>query len=156
LPATTPPTGRLVLVNGVEAWLESGSGTCALSSQRYAPDVVHPDGATRIVSFTRDPWPAWEFELPDGTRVRQEILLQHGAGAAAIGWTLLAGAAATLHARLLLSGRDYHSLHHENGAFRFDADVADASIAFAPYDGVPAVIALTNGEYRHAPDWYRN
>src|SRR5262245_1440019 len=69
LPATTPPTGRLVLVNGVEAWLESGSGTCALSSQRYAPDVVHPDGATRIVSFTRDPWPAWEFELPDGTRV---------------------------------------------------------------------------------------
>ena len=39
LTATTPPTGRVVLVNGFDAWLETPGGRVALSSQRYAPDV---------------------------------------------------------------------------------------------------------------------
>lgn len=42
LAATTPPTGRMVLVNGLDAWVETPTGTAALSSQRYLPDVVHP------------------------------------------------------------------------------------------------------------------
>ena len=45
LAATTPPTGRMVLVSGLEVWLETAAGRFALSSQRYAPDVVHPDGS---------------------------------------------------------------------------------------------------------------
>src|SRR5881628_1798159 len=63
LAATEPPTGRVVLVNGLEAWLETAAGPFALSSQHYLPDVVHPDGAQRIVSFAADPWPAWTFGL---------------------------------------------------------------------------------------------
>src|ERR1041385_6215205 len=42
LAAATPPTGRFVLVNGLEAWVETPAGRFALSSQRYAPGVVHP------------------------------------------------------------------------------------------------------------------
>src|SRR5262245_6789293 len=63
LAATTPPTGRVMLVNGFEAWVETPSGSSAICSQRYAPDVVHPDGATRIESFERDPWPRWVYRL---------------------------------------------------------------------------------------------
>src|ERR1043166_5201252 len=66
LAATSPPTGRLVLVNGLEAWLEEGAGAVALSSQHYLPDVVHPDGAQHIASFAAEPWPSWTFALPDG------------------------------------------------------------------------------------------
>ena len=44
LVATTPPTGRMVLVNGFDAWLDTPLGSFALSTQRYAPGVVHPDG----------------------------------------------------------------------------------------------------------------
>ena len=51
LTATTPPAGRMVLVNGFDAWVETPSGTFAISSQRYGPDVIHPDGASRIESF---------------------------------------------------------------------------------------------------------
>ena len=40
LTATTPPTGRVALVNGFEAWIETPRGKFALTSQRYAPDVV--------------------------------------------------------------------------------------------------------------------
>src|SRR5689334_10212086 len=80
LPATTPPTGRMVLVNGFEAWVDGASGPIALSSQRYAPDVTHPDGATRIVHFALDPWPRWTYALPDGRRLEHECFVRHGVG----------------------------------------------------------------------------
>jgi predicted glycogen debranching enzyme len=157
LPATTPPTGRVVLVNGFEAWAETSAGSFALTSHRYSPDVVHPDGFTRIRRFESEPWPTWEFELPGDVRIRQELFLRHGTGAAVLSWTLLsASAPVRLNVRPLLSGRDYHAMHHENGGFGFDADVADASVAFEPYRGLPAIIVLSNGEYEHWPEWYRN
>jgi glycogen debranching enzyme len=40
LTATTPPAGRMVLVNGFDAWVETSRGTFAISSQRYGPYVI--------------------------------------------------------------------------------------------------------------------
>ncbi len=61
LTARRPPTDRMVLVNGFDAWIDTPAGTTALSSQAYARDVVHPDGATRVAAFAREPWPQWTF-----------------------------------------------------------------------------------------------
>ena len=52
LPATTPPTGRMALVNGFDAWVEVNGERVALTTQRYLPDVLSPDGASRIEAFT--------------------------------------------------------------------------------------------------------
>jgi predicted glycogen debranching enzyme len=156
LPATTPPTGRVVMVNGFEAWVETASGPAAITSQRYAPDVVHPDGASRIARFDAEPWPTWEFQLPDGARLRQEIFVARG-GQTAIAWTLLHGEGALeLRVRPLISGRDYHSTHHENPAFRFDAEPIGGGVSCRPYHDLPAVELRSNGRYAHAPEWYRN
>jgi len=157
LAATAPPAGRVVLVNGLEAWIESAAGVTALSSQAYAPDVVHPDGATRIDAFESDPWPAWEYLLEDGTRIRHEIFVPAGSPTVVMTWKLTGRKKGiTLKVRPLLSGRDPHSLHHENPGFRFDADTKDGRVTWSPYPGLPSIAALTNGEYAHAPEWYRN
>ncbi|HUX13214.1 MAG TPA: glycogen debranching enzyme N-terminal domain-containing protein, partial [Spirochaetia bacterium] len=50
LSAVNPPTGRLVLVNGFDATVETPDGIQALSSQYYEPGVLSPDGAERIES----------------------------------------------------------------------------------------------------------
>jgi predicted glycogen debranching enzyme len=156
LVATTPPTGRVMLVNGLEAWLDTPSGRFALSTQRYAPDVLHPDGY-RYASFTNDPWPRWQFALPDGTTIDQDLLVLRGMPLTAIAWTLRTPRSGiTLSVRPLLSGRDYHSTHHGNNAFRFDAEVSGERVIWHPYDGMPAVTALSNGRYATAPEWYRN
>jgi predicted glycogen debranching enzyme len=153
LTATTPPTGRVVLVNGFEAWVETAAGTFAMTTQRYAPDVLHPDGASRVIGFTPEPWPTWEFELPGDVRIRQELFVRHGTGTTLLCWTVVSAAAPVrLNVRPLVSGRDYHMTHHENSAFRFAADVAGASVAFQSYDGVPAVATLSNGEFEPAPE----
>ena len=157
LPALTPPTGRVVLVNGFDAWVETEAGSFPLTSQRYAPGVTHPDGVKRIESFGREPWPRWTFLLEDGTRVEQEIFVRSGLPVTALAWRARdAKGVAVLNVRPFLSGRDYHSMHHQNPGFRFDAESADARLVWRPYPGVAGIVSVTNGEYRHAPDWFRN
>jgi predicted glycogen debranching enzyme len=157
LVATTPPTGRVVLVNGLEAWIEAPAGRVALSTQRYAPDVLHPDGARRIEEFTVEPWPRWTFRLDDGTRIVQEIFVRHGAAAVVVSWHVAGGAPEhVLAVRPLLSGRDPHSLHHENADADVDPLVRGGRIVWRPYPGIPGVLALASGEYEHGPVWYRS
>jgi predicted glycogen debranching enzyme len=156
LAATTPPGGRMVLVNGMEVWATTPAGRFALSCQRYAPDVLFPDGSSHITSFTAEPWPRWTFQLPGGTTIEQEIFVPHGHSACVITWRATPRADVTLEMRPLISGRDYHGTHRENGAFRFQAARPATRVSWTPYDGVPAVDAITNGDYEEAPEWYRN
>src|SRR5215475_8373995 len=146
LTATTPPAGRMVLVNGFDAWVETPRGTFAISSQRYGPDVIHPDGASRLVSFEFEPWPRWRYKIDDDLIIEQELFVPKGESAIFISWRLLRchperGEAESkdpvailegnctgsldfagddgvilLKVRPFLSGRDFHSTHHENGA----------------------------------------
>jgi hypothetical protein len=132
LTATRPPTGRMVLVNGFDAWIETSAGSFPLTSQRYEPDVVYPNGARRTSEFSADPWPHWVFTLEDGTMIEQSIVVRHGAPLVAISWRVLPASsrvpssesripdpesrilnsgsgAPVLSVRPFLSGRDYHS-----------------------------------------------
>lgn len=155
--ATTPPTGRMVLVNGVDARVEIDGVTTNLSTQRYAPDVLHPDGAAHLDGFSHEPWPTWRWRVGDGLVVTQELFMPHGAGRVVLRWHLQGSArSASLQVRPFLSGRDYHSMHHENSGFDFSPRGADGDLEWRPYPGVPGVRCLSNGRYSHRPEWYRN
>ena len=156
LVATAPPAGRMVLVNGVEAWIESGGQTIALTSQRYAPDFVCQDGTDRIREFKIDPWPRWIYALPNGCTIEHGILVQPGRAASILYWRMLTGAGYTLAVRPLMSGRDYHSTHHENPGFNFTPATNDRRVVFHPYSGVPGVAFQSSAAYTHQPEWYRN
>jgi predicted glycogen debranching enzyme len=158
LTATRPPSGRMVLVNGFDAWVTTGAGRWAISSQRYAPDVIHPDGMSRIEHFEFEPWPRWVYRLEDGTRIEQVIVAVHGRSQTILTWRLLEGdRAARLDVRPFFSGRDYHSLHHENGVANLDAISGDdGSLTWEIYRGVPAVRCAITGDYHPDQTWYRN
>jgi predicted glycogen debranching enzyme len=184
LTATTPPAGRMVLVNGFDARIETPDGIFPISSQRYAPDVIHPNGASFIESFEHEPWPRWRYRLTDDLVVEQEIFVPKGESAVFISWRILpchperskakskdpgalvngnstgsldfAGDDIKLRVRLFFSGRDFHSTHHENGSFKFIAEPNGERVTFRSYDSVPAMIAFSNGTYTHQPTWYRN
>jgi len=157
LTATTPPSGRMVLVNGFDALVETPAGSFELTSQYYSPDVMAGTGAQRIKRFTAEPWPCWTFELEDGTRIGQEVVVPRASQLTLVCWRLLnERKAVRLFVRPFLSGRDYHNLHKENSTFRFEASVEAERVTWNPYSGVPSVIALSNGQYQHEPHWYRN
>src|SRR5471032_1614450 len=71
LAATTPPSGRMVLVNGFDAEIETAAGRFALTTQRYSPGVNVPDGAPRLESFNLEPWPQWTSVVPGGKIVHE-------------------------------------------------------------------------------------
>ena len=60
---------RFALVNDIELWIDAPGGTFALSSHRYAPNVVYPDGAARLIGFEAEPWPTWRFDIGDGIQI---------------------------------------------------------------------------------------
>jgi predicted glycogen debranching enzyme len=157
LVSTTPPAGRVLLVNGLEAWVETPAGRFAISSQSYGPGIVHPDGASRIEAFEADPWPRWTFRLEDATRVEQEICVSRKTGVTVLGWRLPEKRPnVSLFVRLLFSGRDSHALHRQNPAFRFEPKIAGKVAAWRPYDGIPPTVVAGNGKYTHEPLWYSN
>src|SRR5438093_2717096 len=153
LTATTPPAGRMVLVNGFDAWIETPNGTVALSSQRYGPDVIHPDGATRIESFEYEPWPRWRYKIDNDTIIEQELFVPKGESAIFMSWKLVSpnDADLKLKVRPFLSGRDFHSTHYENSAFLFETEQNGHRVTFPSYDRVPAVIAYSNDRSTHDP-----
>lgn len=157
--ARQPPSSRITLVNAVEAWVTTPDGRFALTSHRYEPNVIHPDGIERLTSFTDEPWPVWTWRLPGGLEVQQELLVRCGAGAplTALCWRLRAPSPSVqLAVRPLISGRDLHATHHENDSFRFDAQTAGDLVVWQPYFALPAIAALSNGQYEHEPLWFRH
>ncbi|MFL9962528.1 amylo-alpha-1,6-glucosidase [Paraburkholderia sediminicola] len=164
LSATRAPGGRMVLVNGVEAWLEAAGRRYPLTMQRYAPNVIYPDLGASLVAFDTMPWPTWRVQLDAQMTLTAEVLVSKATCETVLRWRLEGAAtsadmsAPVLKVRPLLSGRDYHALHHENPAFNFSAWTSDdqACASWQPYGDVPVIHAATNGAYTHAPDWYRN
>ncbi len=156
LSATRPPSGRMVLVNGIEAWVETPAGSFAISAQHYGPNVTYPDGTDRIADFVPTPWPRWIFSLPGDVTIEHGIVVRPGAASTALYWRMTSGKAAVLKVRPLISGRDYHSLHRENSAFNFATEKDGRRVTIRPYQGVPAIIFNSNGSFTDAPDWYRN
>jgi predicted glycogen debranching enzyme len=153
--AATPPGERWMLVNGAEAWIENGSRRIPLTAQRFTPGLDAGLDPARITSFTHEPWPRWTLEPGDGLRVTHECHARHGVPLVVLRWHVQgAPAGARLLVRPLLSGRDPHALHHANGGFRFETERLGAVLRWRPYVGVPGVIALADGDYEHAPDWY--
>jgi predicted glycogen debranching enzyme len=159
LAATTPPAGRMALVNGFDAEVETASvetaGLFALTTQRYAPGVDAPDGVTRLENFNLEPWPQWTYAVSGG-KIVHELFVPHERASVVLRWRWegATGSTVRLHVRPFFSGRDFHALHHANAAFRFEPENTPEGQRWHFYDGVPGVTVRGNGAYHHEPCWY--
>ncbi len=156
-PAIEVPSRRAVLVDGFEAWVEIDGVRIPLSAQHYLPEVVHPDGHTRLSGFRAMPWPMWTWRLMDGTRITQEIVVPHERPAVAVRWSIASPKPGMrLIVRPLLSGRDTHALHYENDGLDPAALVLGEQVRWRPYATLPTVLSQADATYSHEPRWYRN
>ncbi|MCK6446083.1 MAG: amylo-alpha-1,6-glucosidase [Planctomycetes bacterium] len=154
--AAVPPAERVTLVNGYDAFVETPNGRFALTTQRYAPDVLAPDGVKRIESFACEPWPRWTFALEDGTRVEEELFRVHGTALVVVTWRLLSGpSSVVLTVRPFLSGRDHHALQRENAELQFAASVRGERVDWHTYAALPEISSLANASYTPRSFWYR-
>jgi predicted glycogen debranching enzyme len=155
LVARKPPSDRVVLVNHVEEWLEVGDQSFPLTTNLY-PGAIHPAGYVHCASFELNPWPTWTCRV-GGLAVQREILCVRGWDLVLLRWSVKGKTEkpTRLHLRPKLTGREYHSLHHENDVLKKEVQVSEGLAEWRPYPDLPTVRAFHAGTYRHAPDWYR-
>ncbi|HEU5407044.1 MAG TPA: glycogen debranching enzyme N-terminal domain-containing protein, partial [Nitrospira sp.] len=156
LTAQQPGTKRYVLVNHVEEWLHLDNEQVPLSSNLY-PDTVHPQGYVHCTSFVSIPWPKWIYTFKR-KKIQREILCIRGRDIVLVRWRLTGpqGDDVALRVRPMLTGRDYHALHHENEKLSAQTTINEGMVTWESYQGLPVVRAFHSGTYRHAPDWYRH
>src|SRR5690242_1500102 len=133
LTAPQPGTNRYVLVNHVEEWLSFDDGAWSLSTNLY-PGAVHPDGYIHCSGFSSLPWPTWTF-AHNNARVRREILCIRGRDLVIIRWKLMGSKSdsVALRVRPMLTGRDYHAIHHENEQLSTQAINSHERVAWQSY-----------------------
>ncbi len=155
LVARRPPVDRVVLVNHLEEWVEAAGHSFPLSTNLYR-GAVHPEGYKYCEGFSPDPWPTWRYRSRD-ILLEREVLCPHDRDMVVVRWRLLdrAVSGAVLRVRPMLSGREYHATHHENPAVHGQASTDAGQVTWQPYEGMPAVHAFHNAQYRHGPEWYR-
>ncbi len=156
LTAQQPENNRYLLVNHVEEWLHIEGEQVFLSTNVY-PGAVHPQGYAHCISFTSTPWPSWTYAYARKI-IRREILCIRGRDVVIVRWTLVETSNGSIRLRIrpMLTGRDYHALHHENETLSPHAAIHQGWVSWQPYHGLPVVRAFHSGTYRHAPDWYRH
>ena len=154
--ATTPPTGRYVLVANVEAWVETPQGSFDLSSHIYHPNVIHPSGLKYLTQFRPQPWPTWNYTLPNTSIIEHSLFSPWRTGDVILRWSIKNGAPAKLYVRPLLAGRNYHHLLNEQQGFNSAPKrVSLGNVSWQPHPSNPAMSWLSNGKYQHQPSWYR-
>jgi predicted glycogen debranching enzyme len=112
-------TERTVLVSKLD---ETVNGV-DLATNRF-PDVIHPRGFERLVSFRRDVFPVWEYAAA-GVKLRKTVVAPRGENLTIVLYEVL-DCSKPFELRLspFVASRDYHSLIH----------CTDASLPFIHID----------------------
>ena len=155
--AKNPPAERVILVNGMDVWVETPHGTFPISTQHYMNDVVWPKGYLRQTGFDDSLWPVWTFDVGESIEIKQELFVPHGLQGIAIRWQVSGPTTGMkLHVKPFLSGRDYHSMHHENADMHLTTENQSGDLRWQTYDDSVDVFAETNGTFDANPEWFRS
>ncbi|MCS6830611.1 MAG: amylo-alpha-1,6-glucosidase [Armatimonadota bacterium] len=153
--ALPPPTGRVLVLAEMEAWVEAGSVTCPISSHLYR-GAIHPNGIHHLQRFSLHPCPTHLYTV-DGAVVQRQVWLVPYHNAVAVRYTLLSKRKGVrLHLVPLFACRNYHALTHANDALNpYAEEIARGVYVLTPYPGFPALYLHTGDAYLVAgPDWY--
>ena len=112
--ATRPPDGKMALVKGFDAWLETDGGNIPLTKQCYNDGAPQPEDAATVIDFQAHPWPKWVFRTEQGYEVEQELFMRHGESSVHLGWKVRKAPSGSvkLVVRPFFSVRDFHALCH--------------------------------------------
>jgi len=154
--ATKPPVGRMVLLSKLDETIAINDQRFELSCNRY-PGATHPRGFEYLGSFEKDLFPVFEYEA-GGVKLRKTIAAINGENTTLLLYEVLqAPANFSFELRPFIAYRDYHSLTHENGALRREAQFNNGVFRAQPYDGAPELfVMIPNSIFEAQPDWYHN
>jgi predicted glycogen debranching enzyme len=151
-----PPVERTLLVSKVELSAQYLGVETDLSANEFAGGAISGQGFVHLESFTvEDGVPVWRYALADAL-LETRVFMAPGQNTSYLRIELLR-ATGPLRATLkpLVTYRDYHSQNRGPKDFHLEADAAQVKV-LANAGARPYRLAISEGRYTAAPEWYWN
>lgn len=145
---------RMSLVSKLEETITLNNEQFDLGVNNYG-GVVHPDGNQHQLSFTKDFFPEFVYQV-GGVTLKKTIAMVHGENTTLVIYDVLdTHQPFALELQPLLSVRRYHGLIRANNAVHHDSQFSNDVFTTQLYDDTPRVfIKVPRSEYRHDPHWW--
>jgi len=153
--ATSPPTGRHLIVPKLEAVLTYGGVRYELGTNVWADGSVAPHGYALLESFGLDGNIAtWTYALGDAM-FSVTLTMQSGANVTALVYALeRADEPATLDVHVLADDRDHHGTSRQDGRV-FASDLIPGGVRVGLASLGSSLVVRADAEWSTSADWYR-
>lgn len=114
--ATTPPTGRSLLLATLDATIQDSGPAVGISTNQY-PGAIHPEGYLYLRRFeAAHEYVRWTYRAASG-EITKELRVHPGANAVTVRYRNVGRTALTLTVRPLVCHRDHHGEFHEQAGY---------------------------------------
>ncbi|MDQ4119967.1 MAG: amylo-alpha-1,6-glucosidase [Acidobacteriota bacterium] len=156
--ATTPPTGRAVLLSKFEETLIVDGKRLNLSANQY-PNAIYPEGYKFLKEFRLAPFPVWIYEI-EGVRIEKTVFMPDGENTVICDYKFKVQDSkfkVDFELMPLLAFRDYHHLQKNEESFETDLSENGNFLSIQPYAELPRLyFVYENGAVEKTGFWYRN
>ena len=155
--ALQPPTGRTLLVSGVDESVSYLGQSHSLATNRWMSGCISPTGYLQIEKFFLEGTkPVWEYALEDA-KLEKRVWMKQGENTTYVQYSLVrASGPMELQAKVLAGYRDSHATTHANG-WQMRAEPVAKGLRITAFDGATAFY-LKSAEASIEPrqEWYRD
>ena len=150
--ATTPPTGRTLLLSALDATVQASGPSVGISTNQY-PGAIHPEGYLYLRRFEAARESVrWSFRTGAGEVVK-ELRLHPGANAVTVRYRNVGRAQLLLALRPLVCHRGHHGEFHERPDYP-QALVLPPEGEIVEQDGVGLYLTHPGAERLPVQGWY--
>ncbi len=155
--ALQPPTGRTVLVSGLDESIRYLETSFPLATNRWASGSIAPSGYLQLESFHLEGTkPVWRYALADAI-LEKRVWMQQGENTSYVQYTLVRGSAPIeLEGKVLVTYRDFHSTTHATD-WPMKVGIIENGLRVDAFDGaVPFVMKSATATFQPRQEWYRD
>ena len=155
--ALRPPTGRTLLVFGLDESVTYLGARYSLATNRWRSGFVSPSGYLQIENFFLEGTkPVWQYALADGL-LEKRVWMKQGENTTYVQYTLVrASGPVDLDAKVLVGYRDFHGTMRAD-SFQMRNEPVEKGLRLTAFDGAtPFYLKSAGASVEVRQEWYRD
>ena len=155
--ALEPPTGRTLLVAGLDETLRYAETNFHLATNRWLSGTVAPAGYLQMENFHLEGTkPVWRYAFADAL-LEKRVWMQQGENTTFVEYKLVRGnSPVEIEGKILVTYRDFHATTHANG-WQMQIATVEKGIRVTAFEGaVPFYLKSSFAAFEPRHEWYRD
>ncbi len=149
--AITPPTGRMLLLSAIDAFIDVDGSPVAVSANQY-PGAVYPDGGHYLKEFSVADSAVWRYKA-GGAMIERRVTAHKGENAVTVSYVNTGDVRFKLTLRPLVCHRDHHSNFYEDARYPEHLEFDPESIQVT-HGGVSLTLVHQGAARTPVQGWY--